>query len=438
MMLLMLAASCGASAQWECPSRLAGALKPIGDTDFMWGAEVTTSAGWRKDNYAGNLMGFVGLNYTSGKNSFYVEGGLKSWLRGSDKQYSYTNYDTEAVTYKDDRTGKVVPGLREAFYRYSGERNTLTLGLQSAKSDDPYLLNERIVGANYLFRAGKLKINAIGGSVMQEFARNGRFCTLGYLYNDIVVGRPRLLMSNSFGKTNFAMLTAAFLPEKQVDEFGSGNASVFSFDKLGLVAYGEFGSLLPHPTALGGLYSEMSVAGVTLKPEVLLQTSKGNNALLYNLTAEKTFTWSPKQTTRLFAQYFGYAAIDDGARAVNSFSNLFLGDVLRQDVLDGPLVSAGVKHSFTPLRLSVKLQGTMQTKASSMGGDWGFIRDDVGSELKRMKELDLSVSKNFGQHWWLSATAGLLGYPDLVSTDYVLSYKQVHTTFGKLECRFTF
>jgi hypothetical protein len=80
----------------------------------------------------------------------------------------------------------------------------------------------------------------------------------------------------------------------------------------------------------------------------------------------------------------------------------------------------------------------MQTKASTMGGDWGFIKDDVGSQLTRMKELDLSASKNFGKNWWLNATFGLLDYPDLIVTDYVLSYKQQHTTFGKLECRFTF
>lgn len=437
-MVLMLTVSCSAAAQWECPSRLGGLLKPIGQSDFSWGAEITTSAGWRKDNYAGNLMGFMGLNYTKGANTFYVEGGVKTWVRGSSKQYSYADNDTAVATHKDDRTDKVMLGLREAFYRYSGAKNTLTLGLQSAKSDDPYLLNERIVGVNYIYLSNKFKLNVLGGSVMQEFARNGRFCTMGYLYNDIVVGRPRLLLSNHFGKTNFAMVTAAFMPEKSTDEFGSGAQSLFSLDKIGAVAYSEFGSVLPHPVALGGLYSELNFADIILKPEVLVQTSKGNNALVYNVTAEKMFTWSPKQTTRLFAQYFGYTAIDKGAKAVNSFSNLFLGDVLRQDVLDGPLVSVGIKHSFTPLKLSLKLQGTMQTKASTMGGDWGFIKDDVGSQLTRMKELDLSASKNFGKNWWLNATFGLLDYPDLIVTDYVLSYKQQHTTFGKLECRFTF
>jgi hypothetical protein len=124
------------------------------------------------------------------KNSFYVEGGLKAWTRGTNKELSFTDDDGTTVTHRSDNTNRLLPGLREAFYRYSGEKNTFTLGLQSAKGDEEYLLNERIVGANYSLRTGSLRFNAIGGSVMEAFARNGRFCTLGYLYNDIVVGRP--------------------------------------------------------------------------------------------------------------------------------------------------------------------------------------------------------------------------------------------------------
>lgn len=436
--LLMIAACGSAHAQWECPSRMGGTLKPIGDTNLMWSAELTTSAGWIKDNYAANAMAFFGLNYGNGKNSFYVEGGLKAWTRGTNKELSFTDDGGTTVTHRSDNTNKLMPGLREAFYKYSGEKNTFTLGLQSAKGDDEYLLNERIVGANYTLRTNSLKLNVIGGSVMEAFARNGRFCTLGYLYNDIVVGRPRSYVGNDFGNTNFAMASLSFLPETKSDEFGNDTPSLFSLDKLGGVAYTEFGSKIDNAVLTGGLYSQISLGGIMLKPEILYQSSKGNNAVIYDFTAEKTFNWSASQTTRLYGRYVGYSAIDNGAHPLNSFSNLFMGDVLRQDVLEAPVVMLGLKHSFTALKMSLKIQGVMQTKASSMGGDYGFVTDNYSSPLTKMKELDFGVGKNFGKSLLVNATVGMLDYPNLELTDLTLHYNHVQTMFGRLELRFTF
>jgi hypothetical protein len=413
-------------------------LKPIGDSNFMWSSELTTSSGWIKDNYALNGMAFFGLNYGNGKNSFYVEGGLKAWTRGTNKELSFTDDGGTTVTHRSDNTNRLLPGLREAFYRYSGEKNTFTLGLQSAKGDEEYLLNERIVGANYSLRTGSLRFNAIGGSVMEAFARNGRFCTLGYLYNDIVVGRPRSYVGNGFGDTNFGMATLSFMPETKSDDFASSSPAVFSFDKLGAVAYTEFGKKIDNAVFSSGLYSQVSIGGVQLKPEVLYQSSKGNNAVIYDFTAEKTFNWNSAQTTRLYGRYVGFSAIDKGAHPLNSFSNLFMGDVLRQDVLEAPVVMLGVKHSFTALKMSLKVQGVMQTKASQLGGDYGFVTDSYSSPLTKMKELDFGLSKNIGKSLLVNATVGMLDYPNLELTNLVLHYNHVQTMFGRLELRYTF
>lgn len=437
-LIFMMAVSSGIYAQWECPSRLGAALKPIGDSNFMLGTEVTTSAGWIKNNYAANGMIFLGLNYGTGKSSFYLEGGLKAWLRGTNKELSFSDDAGATVTHKSDRTSKFLPGLREAFYRYTGSNNTFTLGLQSAKGDEEYLLNERVVGANYTLRTGKLKLNAIAGSVMQEFARNGRFCTLGYLYNDIVVGRPRSYVSDDFGGTNFGMLSLSFLPEKKVDEFGTESTPLFSLDKLGGVAYSEFGSKIDNVVLTSGLYADLSFAGIQFKPEILYQSAKNNNAMIYNISAEKQFQWGASQTTRLYARYVGYGSISKGGKPVNSFSNLFMGDILRMDVLENPIVMLGIKHSFTAVKTSIKLQGILQTKASYIGGNYGFVPDKYTSPLTKMKELDFAVSKNFGKLLLVNATVGMLDYPNLEVTDFVLHYNHVQTMFGKLELRFTF
>src|SRR5574344_1200471 len=427
-----------ADAQWECPSRLGGALKQIGSSNFMWSGEITASGGWIKDNYATNAMGFFGLDYTSGSNTFYVEGGVKAWMRGTDRELSYSDDAGSTVTHRKDNTNSVLLGLREAFYKYSGANNTIVLGLQSAHGDDQYLLNERVLGANYTLRTGKIKLNVVEGTVMQHFARNGRFCTLGYLYNDIVVGRPRSFVGNDFGDTNFGMATLSYIPEKGDDGFDMDGGSVFSFDKIGAAVYGEFGRKINKPLLSTGVYSDLSIAGIQFKPEIIMQFAKNNRAVIYDLTAEKMFNWSASQTTRMYARYLGYSSIDKDARPINSFSNIFMGDVLRQDVLETPVVMLGIKHSFTSIKTSIKIQGVIQTKASSMGGYYGFVTDDYSSPLTKMKELDFGVSKNFGKVLLVNAMFGMLDYPNLEETESVLHYNEVQTMFGRLEFRLTF
>jgi hypothetical protein len=436
--MILLIINHGIYAQWECPSQLGASIQPIGNSDFSLGAEVTASSGWIKNNYAGNLMGILGLNYGTVKNSFYLEGGLKLWTRGTNKNISYSDDGFETFTTKSDNRSSVMAGLREAFYRYSGENNTFTLGLQSAKGDDSYLINERVVGVNYTFRTGRIKLNAIGGSVMEAFARNGRFCTYGYLYNDIVTGRPRSYVGNNFGDTNFGMLTMSFSPEKNVDEFGGSVKNVFSFDKIGIVGYSEFGKKISNVVMSGGFYSELSLGGIQFKPEVLYQASVNNNTIIYDITAEKRLTWNESQSTRIYAQYVGFSSIDKNACPINSFSNLFMGDALHQDVLEAPVIMLGVKHSFTRIKTSIKIQGIVQTKASAMGGDYGFVDDDYASPLTKMKELDFGVSKNVGKHLLVNALFGLLDFPSLEHTESVLHYNHIQTMYGRMECRFSF
>jgi hypothetical protein len=436
--MILLVVNCGIYAQWECPSRLGTSIQPIGNSGFSLGAEFTTSGGWIKDNYAGNVMGILGLNYGTGKNSFYVEGGLKLWTRGTKNNISYSDDGFETFTTRSDHRSSVMAGLREAFYRFSGENNTFTLGLQSARGDEFYLMNERVVGVNYTFRTGRIKFNAIGGSVMEAFARNGRFCTYGYLYNDIVVGRPRSYVGNNFGDTNFGMFTMSFSPEKDIDEFGSSTPKIFSFDRIGVVGYSEFGKKISNAVMSGGFYSELSLGSIHFKPEILYQASVNNKAIIYDMTAEKVLNWNEFQSTRIYTQYVGYTPIDKNARPINSFSNLFMGDALHQDVLEAPVIMLGVKHSFTKIKTSIKIQGILQTKASAMGGNYGFVNDDYTSPLTKMKEMDLGVGKNFGKHLLVNALFGLLDFPSLEHTKSVLHYNHIQTMYGRLECRLTF
>ncbi len=438
--ILLLAFAIVTQAQWSCPSRLGGSLKPVGNSGFSWAAEVGASAGWVRDSYAGNMMAYLGLNYTKNHSSLYLEGGLKGWLRGSDKTWTSIDDAGNTIT-TEDQTHNIIPGLREAYYRFDNGTNEVTAGLQTANGDDEYLLNERIVGINYTLRANRLRFNAIGGTVMNAFARNGRFCSMGYIYNDLVVGRPRIPVGTDFGDLNFAMASLSLLPEKkEIDEFSDEKAPVLSLNKLGAVGYTEFGAMSSKTFVTSGLYAEVELATVLVKPEVIMQAGKDNNALIYNLSIDKVFPWANSQNTILHAQYVGYYGLDENARPSNSFSNLFLGDVLRQDVLEAPVAQLAIKHSFTKIKTSFKVQGTMQVKPSVISENSNdFVMDDyTHPTLPRMKELDISATKNFGKHVWLEGTFGMLNYPNLTLTDIDVHYNDVETMFGQLQCRVTF
>ena len=90
---------------------------------------------------------------------------------------------------------------------------SFTLGLQSSTFDDHYLLNERIAGANLKLDLGKWKLNAYGGSVTKDFARNGIFCTTGFIY-DLSTGQESALLGNSLGDKNMAGFSFTFYPGK--------------------------------------------------------------------------------------------------------------------------------------------------------------------------------------------------------------------------------
>jgi hypothetical protein len=441
---LLLLSTSSLFAQWECPSRIGGNLKPFSENlpNLTWAGELTTTAGYNGATAIGNLMGFAALDYSTDKTTLYFEGGAKSWARND-----FAGYHSEGHNF----------GMREAFFQYRGINNTLNLGLRSTQGDDPYLLNERVMGVDFKQTLGNWNFRAITGSVLNRFARNGTFCTIGYLYN-IVPGRERAMLGRHFGQTNLAMFTLNYRPGSKpstTDEFASGDGLSASTDEFaatdefgaaskkssespiklvnaGVLAYTEYGALVATKALTSGLYAELQVAGITLKPEILLQSASGNSALMYNLTAQKEFTWSNQQQTKVFARYIGTVQLDSAAHALNSFSNVFAGEVLRLDAIELPILQCGIKHSIPSLKASVKLQAALQT-----GETRGYVHNVMlpPPTVSRMQEYDLMLSKNIGQHILINAHAGYLMYPKMTS---VYSYVPTQSPWGKIEMRLTF
>lgn len=383
-------------AQWECPSQLAAYLKPIGKSNIYWSGELTGGTGYLTNNLIGNGMGLVGLDWSFGKSTFYAEGGFKYWNRYDlDDSKDYSNHHA---------------GIRELYYQYKAEQGTLTVGVHSARLDDDFLLNERTLGANLRINQGKWSLNILGGTVSKDFARNGTFCNVGYLY-DILPGRQRALIGNRLGQTNLASFSLKYQPGKSsvttkpaasADEFSSSefsealnstspsNAGKLKLESIGAIAYHEFGDWVSQKFITTGLFAQASWGtGWYFKPEVLFQSATDNQAVIYNFHLEKT-VGGEKNQANLSLRYVGKTDLDSNARVLNSFSNIFAGDVIRLDAIDGSFVQAGIKYSFSKPKIHLKAQFANQLSGNTM------------------KECDFEIGKKIGKHLQVNALSGLV------------------------------
>ena len=106
----------------------------------------------------------------------------------------------------------------------------------------------------------------------------------------------------------------------------------------------------------------------------------------------------------------GKSNIDSNARILNSFSNIFAGDVIRLDAIDASFLQAGIKYSFPESKVHLKAQFASQLTNNTM------------------EEFDFEVGKKFGKHLQLNALSGLVK-SSLLSEDAFL---------GRVEFRYYF
>lgn len=384
-------------AQWECRSQLSSKLKPLGQSKLYWASEVTLGAGYLTNNAIFNSMGFLGLDYSFKNSVLFSEIGYKYWDRVDlDSKNNFNNGHF---------------GIRELFYQYKGSRSRVTAGIQSATFDDYFLLNERMLGVNYKYNKNAWALNFNGGTVIKGFSRNGLFCSVGYLY-DIVQGRNLPLIGSNPGETNFTGLSVKYSPSKaRADEFesefsGNGEKRQFKIEEIGLVLYSEFGSLINNVVYIPGIFLKVGMpANISFKPELLYQVSDLNNSLIYSLALESNFT-TRKNRFSVSARYIGVYEIDEGAKILNSYSNLFMGDVLRLDSRDAlPLLQIGARVSFPSIKTHIKLH--------------------YSTALGALSEFNIEYGKRFAKFLQVVAVGGLVND----------SQKGQEYFLGRIECR---
>jgi len=417
-------------AQWECPSKLAAHLDPIAQSKLLYGVESQLSTGILDKNSINTAMLFTGLDYSWNKHSLYLEGGFKAWWK---------------YEFDEDRLfDQYRFGLREFFYQYTGQLSSFTLGLQSSTFDDHYLLNERIAGAHYKLDLGKWKLNTFAGSVTKDFARNGIFCTTGFIY-DLPTGQETTLLGNKLGDKNLAGFSFTFFPGKENkkreqtssknefenfeggeikttnDEFGDFATSsekpadkkskIVEFDRIGIAGYTEFGDWIENTFYETGLFASIKLPGnIYFNPEALIQIEPTNKGVIYLANLEKSISLSKGKRITLGAAYYAFSEIDKNASVLNSYSNILAGEVLRLDAINMPIYLLNAKFNVPSSRFHIKLQNAGQINGGTL------------------TEWDIEIGKQFFNRLLLNAKSGIIKGGDL----------QNKVFLGRLEARIYF
>ncbi|MFH2094512.1 MAG: hypothetical protein ABIJ16_02335 [Bacteroidota bacterium] len=374
---IIILSSSMAFTQWECRSKLGAHLKPFKkDFPLLWAIEQTSGHGYMNDRNITNLMVFAGLDYSFKKNQFYIEGGSKGWHNSLGAPENYNHNGKNRKFIQQQRFG-----IREGFYKFKNDKIQLTAGFHSMGLGDLFLVNERGLGFSYRQEAGHITISFTGASILKDFSRFGSFCSVHYLYN-VLRDREYAYLGDEIGETNFAGMVIKWKPSHGNNDIASGSEKKKSIiDHIGLILYSEFGTGIDTMKTDYGVMTGMKLPGkLKLGVEALHQYHQDNQALLYFADLSREFKFGSYGQTILSAGYIGLQELDDNAMGYASFSNLFIGEVMRLDLMDIPLYQFAARHRIPKWSSMIKIQTTQQ------------FTD------RHISEYDIAVGKTFFKH----------------------------------------
>jgi hypothetical protein len=382
-------------AQPECRSVLGAHLTPVDhDSMFSWAGELVEVPAYMEDRLATNSMLFLGADFTSPskKHNVYVEGGVKVSLISS------SSAEPVELNKKGQVKGatQILFGAREAFYQFSGSKNSIRLGLSTTQIGDYFLVNERVIGASYVQTLGSVKIDVTAGTVGPP-ARMTDFCGTKRLTSLVNKEKYGSAVSDVMGETNLAAAVVrwdikqlfAIKPVSMGDEFQASDEFSpietkpnLAINHVGLLYYQEYDTRdTTQNSFFGGLMQTDLPFSMTLKNEGVYQMAQGNAAIIHYGTLTKDFYWNNASNTSMQVGYYGKYDIDKNAAFLASFSNLFKGEIMRLDAIDVPIVFSSVRHNFAGTRkFYAQLQGVRQLYA------------------EQINEADLELGADFFKH----------------------------------------
>ncbi len=384
-------------AQMHCRTTLGSHLTPIMGTDHLLALEATVApgviTGYRIQG--GMLLGAFDFSLW-GYGSLYLEGGYKNW-----QKTPWSDDEAQSVGIPELDSRHV--GARQIFYSFDGRKSSVRVGLHETKLGNYYLVDERILGASFDRNLGAFDVAFRVGTVLQNFARMGKFCLNRHLY-DVIDANFTENIGEKPGETNLLGGVLSWAPKlrssggsggggefsefemagefSEFDGEGSGRNLSLGVDSVGLVLYQEFGTIIEKPKRYGGVLMDWRLpSDISMRTGTVYQNMTSGNALAYMVQGAKSLLWDSGMQTEIGVAYFGLLPLDEDAVFQPLFSNLFIGEVMRLDATSFPIWTAEVKHRFAGKhRFSVALKGAGQTEAA------------------RTKEVDLEIVGHFVEH----------------------------------------
>jgi hypothetical protein len=391
-----------AEAQMHCRSTLGGHLTPFHKkVPVLWAVEATMAPGVMTSPIPGEEPAMLNggmligaIDFTTNKHTIYVEGGYKNWKNS-----------TLAQTVSESSRHV---GVRQAFYGFKRDNSDIKLGLHETKLGNYFLIDERIFGASINQEIGAFSLNARAGTVIDNFARMGRFCGNRHLYS-LITNDFTENIGEKAGETNLGAIVLNWNPSyknqkvsEPIDEFSdfSSEENNPKNDKLisniGLIFYDEFGEIIPdNKLYIGSILDFDLPADLKFQTGVIYQNMKLNNTLVYIANLNRKFTWKSGTHTKVDIGYIGKYNIDNNAIFQPLFSNLFLGEVMRLDATDFPLWKTSVIHNFPgKLKFNIGLRGVGQIEA------YNTSEIDIELGLKLLKHAKITTILS-----WVSSEA---------------------------------
>jgi hypothetical protein len=436
---LLMCVALPVAAQLDCRSILGAWIKPFSENSrFSWGTELTIAPGLMRDRTIFNSLVMGGFEYSS-KNLYhtvYLEGVGKYWYN------SVTGQGTGGTTdgYADfSKPAENHLGIRELFYRYNG-RFMIKGGIQSVKSPDFFLIDERMLGISAQKTTGAVHYDLQSGTVFSGIARMRDVCGVRHLYNLTRGGKISFVGDNP-GDANFFLGSVTWVPDRksikdgsvsqdeftsteEKDEFSATGSEfsdmtvtkekkgLFTIEKTGFLFYEEFGSRFHDYKYHGAVFAEINMPWQTrLRGELLYQYARNTKAFVLMTSLDKDHQWENGATTGFGGKLLILMKQDTKVLYFPAFSNLFLGEMLRLDAMHMPLFTLSADHTFaTPNKLHFKIDYVQQLK-----GD-------------HSKEFDCIAGIKLGHHAKLSAVTGYVNSDLLTESNFL----------GRLELRIAF
>lgn len=424
---MLISTATFAWSQLDCRSMMGAYIAPLSDSSRLsWGAEITVAPGILRDRSIFNTMGLAGVDYTSfnKKHNVYFEGAVKYWYNS----VTGPGLDGSGEDFSDfSKPAKNHFGFRELYYRYNDFLQIKT-GIQSLKSPDFFLIDERLLGISAQKQTGNLRFDLQTGTVFSGIARMSDVCGVRHLYNLAKGAKISFVGVDPFD-SNFALASATWVPGRhgkksmvsndqeapgEFEEFslsentgesanGINKGMQPSIEKTGILFYEEFGSRFHDYKYHGAAFIHFHLLpGTDIKLELLYQHARNTRAWITYASIGKEFQWKNGGITELEGKWYHLIRQDEKVLYFPAFTNLFLGEMMRLDAMHFPLLTFSAGHKFPG---SNKLQV-----------DLNYVR-----QLKDQKtsEVDLITGIKVHRNARLSAIFGYVSSGFLIKDNYL-------------------